>query len=71
MSKFDLLYDYEEALQRINRKQFEINAVRQLVKSCATIPQSITDKQVKLLIILKSHYLKLIFKSASMFSKCL
>lgn len=46
MSKFDLLYDYEEALQRVNRNQSEINALRKLVESCATIPQTITDKQV-------------------------
>lgn len=46
MSKFDLLYDYEQALQRVNRNQSEINALRKLVENCAIIPKTITDKQV-------------------------
>ena len=46
MNKFDLLYDYEEALQRLNHNQSEINSLRKLIELCDTIPQTITDKQV-------------------------
>lgn len=52
MENFDLLYDYEDALQRLNRKQSEINSLRKLIESCDTIPQTITDKQVIIVICL-------------------
>lgn len=55
MDYFDLLYDYDDALQRLNRNQYEINSLRKLIESCDTIPQTITDKQMSKLNDLEDH----------------
>lgn len=42
-----ILYNYEEALKRLNLRQEDVDRLREKVKSSKDVPKFITDKQVK------------------------
>lgn len=48
METFDLIYNYEEALKRLNRSQEEVDLLRNLLKSIDNVPESVTDKLVNM-----------------------
>lgn len=51
MVTFDLMFDYEEALKRLNRSQEEVDSMRSLLKPIDNVPESVTDKLVNILVI--------------------
>lgn len=50
MAKFDLIFNYEEALKRLNRSQEEVDFLRNLLKPIDNVPESVTDKLVNITI---------------------
>lgn len=44
----DLKFDYAEALKRQNFNQSQVNAFRDAVEKCETLPKVLTDKQVNI-----------------------
>lgn len=48
MESFDLIYNYEEALKRLNRSQEEVDSLRTLLKPIDNVPESVTDKLVNM-----------------------
>ena len=44
--QMDYLFNFEEALQRLNCDQSEVNLIRNGVNKSDKIPKTITDKQV-------------------------
>ena len=49
MATFDLMFNYEEALKRLNRCQEEVDELRSLLKPIDNVPESVTDKLVNIL----------------------
>lgn len=47
----DLKFDYMNALKRVNYSQSQVDVLRESVKSVATIPTSLTNKQVNFFVI--------------------
>lgn len=48
MVKFDLIFNYEEALKRLDRNQEEVDTLRSLLKPHDIVPESVTDKLVNI-----------------------
>lgn len=44
----DLKFDYAEALTRQNFNQSQVNALRDAVEKCESLPKAMTDKQVNI-----------------------
>lgn len=59
MVKFDLIFNYEEALKRLNRSQEEVDTLRSLLKPNDVVPESVTDK---LVYVFTNHCLKNVLK---------
>lgn len=43
---FDMLFDYDESIKRLNRSQSEIDSLRNSLREIDKVPKSITDKLV-------------------------
>lgn len=48
----DLEYDYAEALKRQGHKQSDVDALRNIVEKFPMVPKSITNKQVRIFVII-------------------